>query len=386
MIMHTGRNKFLIFVIAICIFTTGMCGCNTEANEAMRDMTTMEIVKDMKLGINLGNTFESCGNWIASSSVTNYETAWGSPVITKEMIQGYKDLGFGVLRVPVAWSNMMSGDYDISPEYLARVKEVVDWAMESDLYVIINIHWDNGWFERFANDEDREECFYKYERVWTQLTHEFKNYSDRLMLESLNEEGGWEAIWNRYTNQGDKEKSFGILNDINQKFVDIVRNSGGNNKKRHLLIAGYNTAVDLTCDSLFKMPNDPSGRCAVSVHYYTPTTFAILESDADWGKAQTEWGSESDYAELNQYMDMLKTTFVDKGIPVIIGEYGTSASNKTPEMVRKYVSSVCEAAYTRSMCPVLWDVNNHFYSRESQEFRYPDILKDFIEIKDKKRE
>ena len=91
---------------------------------------------------------------------------------------------------------------------------------------------------------------YKYERRWTQLSDHFKNYSDYLMFESLNEDGGWEEIWNRSSGEGDKELSFGILNDINQKFVDIVRNSGGNNKKRHLLIAGYNTDVELTCDEL----------------------------------------------------------------------------------------------------------------------------------------
>ena len=97
------------------------------------------------------------------------------------------------------------------------------------------------------------------------------------MFESLNEEGGWEELWNRYSNEGDKEKSFSILNEINQKFVDIVRASGKNNGKRHLLIAGYNTDIDLTCDELYKMPADPENRCAVSVHYYTPSTFAILE-------------------------------------------------------------------------------------------------------------
>lgn len=394
-------KKFAAAAISMCTLMTVSCGCstaeavNTKAastessvaaeEEIVKEMTTMEVVQDMGLGINLGNTFESCGDWISNTSVTNYETGWGSPVVTKEMIQGYKDCGFGVLRIPVGWSNMMLENYTINPEYLSRVKEVVDWALESDLYVIMNIHWDGGWFSDFADDGKRDECFVKYERIWTQLTKEFKNYSNKLMFESLNEEGGWEDIWNRYSKQGDKEKSYNILNDMNQKFVDIVRNSGGNNGKRHLLIAGYNTDIELTCDPLFKMPDDPEGRCAVSVHYYTPATFALIDKDVEWGKAQTEWGSESDIAELTKYMDMMKTNFVDKGVPVIIGEYSTATKNKTPEMIRKYLSSVCEAIYTRGMCPVLWDVTDVFYKRNEGKFIDPELLKELMEVKESKR-
>ncbi len=224
------------------------------------------------------------------------------------------------------------------------------------------------------------------ESIWTQLCAEFGEYGDKLMFESLNEEGGWEDIWNRYSNQGDKEKSFGILNDINQRFVNIVRGSGGNNEKRHLLIAGYNTDIELTCDPAFKMPNDPAGRCAVSVHYYVPSTFAILEKDASWGKARTEWGDENDIAELNKYMDMMKTTFVNKGVPVIIGEYSACGKNKTQEMKRLYVTSVCEAAYTRGMCPVLWDVTDDYYIRSTATFKDKELLKEFDKIKKLERE
>lgn len=380
-------KKIITAITAAALAVSCIAGCSTaSAAGKMRDMTTMELVQDMGLGINLGNTFESCGSWISDSSVTNYETGWGSPVVTQEMIQGYKDCGFGVLRVPVAWSNMMAEDYTIHPTYLARVKQVVDWALNADLYVILNIHWDGGWFEGFADDGKREECFKKYESVWKQLTAAFNNdYGDKLMFESLNEEGGWEKIWNRYSNEGDKEKSYGILNDMNQRFVNIVRGSGGNNAKRHLLIAGYNTDIELTCDKLFQMPNDPQKRCAVSVHYYIPSTFAILEKDASWGKARTEWGTDADYAELNKYMDMLKTSFTDKGVPVIIGEYSACGKNKTPEMKRLYVTSVCKAAYERGMCPVLWDVTDDYYNRKEAKFIDGQLLKEMMNIKDTAR-
>lgn len=378
-------KKIISAIAAAAIAVSCISGCtNVSAEGKMRDITTMEIVREMGLGINLGNTFESCGDWISNTSVTNYETAWGSPVITKEMIQGYADCGFGVLRVPVAWSNMMAEDYTINPTYLARVKQVVDWALSTDMYVILNIHWDGGWFEGFADDDKREECFKKYESVWKQLTKAFKDYGDKLMFESLNEEGGWDSIWNRYSNQGDKEKSYGILNDMNQRFVNIVRNSGGNNAKRHLLIAGYNTDIFLTCDEAFKMPDDPENRCAVSVHYYTPAVFALLEKDADWGKARTDWGTDADYKELNDNMDMMKKNFVDKGIPVIIGEYNACGKNKSQEMRRLYISSVCKAVYERGMCPVLWDVTDDNYNRREAKFIDDQLLKELMEIKNSK--
>lgn len=375
-----GLSKFISLVLSLSLLSALLAGCGEPKGE-MRNMSTMEIVKDMGLGINLGNTFESCGGWINNSSVTNYETGWGSPVITEDIIKGYANSGFGVLRIPVAWSNMMSGDYDINPEYLARVKQVVDWALDSGMYVILNIHWDGGWWEKFSG-KDKDECMYKYERIWTQLTDEFKNYSDKLIFESLNEEGCWDSIWNRYSGKEDgKAEAFGLLNEINQKFVDLVRASGGNNKKRHLLIAGYGTDITLTCDELYKMPDDPENRCAVSVHYYTPSTFAILEKDASWGKCRKDWGTDADIAELEKNMDMMKEHFVDKGIPVIIGEYGCPVKNKDKDSIKKYLVSVCEAAYDRDMCPVLWDVTDAFYSRTSCSFKDKEILKGLMDVK-----
>ncbi len=400
----TSKSGIVPLILSVCIALTGLAGCSdsgaaaasggqesVSAESAKNDnkkdpleMTSQEVIADMGIGINLGNTFESSGMRV--SNVQQYETAWGSPVITKEMIQGYKDAGFDTLRVPVAWSNMMQArTYEISSEYIARVKEVVGWALDCDMYVIMNIHWDGGWFSDFADDSQRERCFKKYETIWTQLSQEFGEFGGKLIFESLNEEGGWDDIWNRYSHSGDKEKSYSILNDINQRFVNIVRGSGGNNEKRHLLIAGYNTDIELTCDELYKMPEDPASRCAVSVHYYAPSVFAILEKDATWGKARSDWGTEADMAELNKYMDMMKEHFVDKGVPVIIGEYGCPTENKDPESVRKYISSVCKAAYERDMCPVLWDITDHFYNRNEAKFIDSELLDQLTAVKDSKK-
>lgn len=254
--------------------TTPVTPVTPPTGNNFRDMSTMDIVKDMGLGINLGNTFESCGDWIqqwgsggfSGTDPRAYETAWGSPVITKNMIHGYAEAGFRSVRIPVAWSNLMANDgtYTINAAYMAEVKQSIDWALEEGLYVIMNLHWDGGWLENLPTN--KTETMKRYSRIWEQLTVAFRDYGDKLIFESQNEELGWNSVWNQWSGSTNgKAESFGLVNEVNQTFVDIVRNSGGNNAYRHLLISGYGTDVALTCDSLFQMPNDPANRCAVSV-------------------------------------------------------------------------------------------------------------------------
>ncbi|MDE6788396.1 MAG: cellulase family glycosylhydrolase [Ruminococcus sp.] len=376
-------KQFISSIAAVSLITACMPAIPVYAEEStMRDITTMELVHDMGIGINLGNTYESCGDWIAQwgdGTPESYETAWGSPVITKEMIQGYADSGFDTLRIPVAWSNMMVENNQISPLYLETVREAVDWALECDMYVIMNLHWDSGWLEKLP--EDKENVMKKYSDIWTQLCEEFKDYDDYLIFESQNEELGWSSLWNIWGGTEGKDESYALVNEVNQTFVDIVRSSGGNNPARHLLISGYNTSIELTCDPLFKMPSDPANRMAVSVHYYTPSCFAILEEDADWGKASSTWGTDAEIAELERNMNLMKTTFVDNGIPVIIGEYGCPKKNKEEESIRKFLSSVCQEAYDRNMCPVLWDVTDLHYDRKTCKMTDPELNKLLVAVK-----
>ncbi len=356
---------------ALAAGTVGAFPAFADEAKSPADMTTQEFVRDMGIGINLGNTFESCDTGRKYDTVERYETLWGSPVITEDMIKGYKEEGFGVLRIPVAWSNMMAEDYTIDKAYIDRVKEVTQWAVDADLYVIVNIHWDGGWLNNIPLNE--EEGLKKYSSVWTQLSEAFKDFDEHLMFESLNEElGVWSdaGLWNQYSGtEGElKEKSYDLGNRINQTFVDIVRASGGNNANRHLLIAGFNTNIDLTSDPLFKMPTDPANRCALSLHYYDPFNYTHGS-----GKS---WGSANDYKLLNDNMDKVKTNFIDKGIPVIMGEcgYGSAISEKDPTSAHEYLTAVCDAMYSRGICPVLWDTpwsaneqDNVIYNRYEQK-------------------
>lgn len=364
----------ILIAIAMMITTVTLAAC---ASEKISDRTTMEIVKDMGLGINLGNAFDSTGTWF--HDVPGQETAWGSPIITKKTIKGYADAGFGVMRLPVSWTVLMDNEGNINAEFIDRVEEVVNWILDSGMYCILNTHHDD-WPDRFQKNKDS--AMELYEKIWKQICERFKNYGEKLILESMNEVG-FDNMWNQYGGPEGKAEAFALFNEINQKFVDTVRASGGNNAQRHLLIASYWTNIDHACCEQFKMPEDPAKRCALSVHYYTPSTFCILSEDADWGKAQTEWGTEEDYEYLKGEFDKLETNFVDKGIPVIVGEYGCNTSNKTRDVIELWISSVIEEAVSRGICPVLWDTHNDAYDREKSEFKYPEFIKKMMEIADK---
>jgi len=346
----------------------------------MRGISTMELVKDMGLGWNLGNTLEATGDWITGVFVSNYETAWGMPVTRKEMIDGLAAIGFKTVRIPVAWSNLMAPDYTIYPKLMERVEEVVNYVLDNNMYAIINIHWDGGWIKNASKDYDG--VLKKYRAIWTQVAERFKDYSDYLIFEAMNEEGYYEDIWNPYSKQGDKKKAYGILNSLNQEFVDIVRASGGNNAKRHLLIAGYATDLYWTIDEEFKMPEDPVNRLAVSIHYYYPSTFTILENDASWGKAARTWGSRAEVEQNRRDMEVIKKHFVDMGIPVILGEYGATKKNKDIASVNKYILTVAEAALDAGICPILWDANAH-YNRRTCSFNDKELEAGFRRLIEK---
>ncbi len=341
----------------------------------MGTRTTMEYVRDMGIGINLGNTFDCMGDWYSSHGTpSDVESAWGSPTITRDIIQGYADAGFGVMRLPVSWASLMDPDGNIDPAFLDRIDEVVGWILDSGMYCILNSHHD-GWSEKFPEDYDKAMAV--YENVWTQICKRFDKYGEKLMFESMNEVG-FDCIWNQYAGTQGKDEAYRIFNTINQKFVDIVRSTGGNNARRHLLIASYWTSVERACDPMFVLPEDPENRMAVSVHYYGPSTLTLITSDVEWGKARTDWGSEADYEELNMWFDMLDEWFISKDIPVIVGEFGCFGGNKTREVRELWMMDVATAAYSRNMCPVLWDTPSDEYMRSLCAWKYPEFIERLV--------
>jgi endoglucanase len=347
------------------------------------DLTTQQLILEMGLGINLGNTLDSTDDdnnpWINKSSILNYVMAWGSPVPTQAMIEGYAKAGFKSLRIPITWKNLIGKDNVINKDLFNLVENVVNWTIDSGMVAMINTHHDSGWIEELPTKHD--EVMKKFTDIWTQISERFKDYGDRLMFESMNEVAFgsiWVGDWDN--DQAKKKKAFDYVNELNKAFVETVRASGGNNAKRHLVIEVYSTGPAYAYDPLFKMPNDPVNRIAATVHYYIPAVFAILEEDADWGKARATWGTTADIKELNDNMDLLKKYCVDKGIPIIVGEFAACGNNKTQEMKRLYAVSVAEAVYSRGMCPMLWDTSGDQYDRTTYKFRDPEFLKAFNNI------
>ncbi len=362
------------------------------------------LIKDMGAGINLGNTFEACGDWINSSSVSNYELAWQAEknLITEDMIQGMRQAGFKTLRIPVAWSNMMSedGTYTINSAYFNRIDQIINYALKAGMYPIVNIHYDGGWWARFGSKDatEREEAMKKYKAMWTQLADHYKEYSNMLIFESANEELGTRLnSTGDYSNSGyyaSEDDLYALTNKINQTFVDIVRESGGKNADRYLLIAGYNTDIDKTCDSRFKMPGDTlDDHLLLSVHYYTPSPYCINDNPYDSGwEYRASWGSEADIQELKAYLAKLRMRYTSQGVPVIIGEYGVanttiyemengvpkrdSYGNRITKGYEKkegrelFYRTVCEYAMENGMCPVLWEGSGDVYQRSKATMLY----------------
>lgn len=352
---------------------------NPEKFVVRENFTTQQLVNEMGLGINLGNTLDASGNWFDPTIQSNFETCWGSPIITKEIIEGYAKAGYSSLRIPVTWSNMMLEDYTIHPDLIDRVETILNWTLDCGMVAIINVHHENEWVKKATTDDEARK---KFTSVWKQISKRFEKYGDHLLFEPMNEIG-YDEIWTPWNGtQADKARAFGYVNELNQLFVDIVRASGGNNANRHLLVEIYNTGDSYAYDPLTKIPTDPANRLALTVHYYAPAVFAILGNgeDAGWGVGVPSWGTPTEVKELNDAMERLKKNCVDKGIPVVVGEYACSASGRTQEVVRLYCVSVTEAIYKNGMCPMLWDTPGGQYNRKTCQFDDPVFLKEMMAI------
>ena len=333
------------------------------------DLTSLELANLLGNGINLGNTMEAYGrsNLGINADVSSYETFWGQPVTTQEMIDSMKTAGFDTLRIPVAWTNAMdyeNGDYTIGEEYLNRVEEIINYALNADMYVIVNDHWDGGWWGMFgsATQKTREAAMQMYISMWTQIATKYKDYSNKLIFESANEELG-NRLNETYTcaDSGilSEDECYEWANKINQTFVDTIRSTGGNNEQRFLLIAGYNTDILMTCDDRFAMPTDTAkNKLLLSVHYYTPWGYC--------GSASlSKWGSLKDYNEQNELLAML-TKFTEQGYGIVIGEYAIhlaedgSAKNNSCDFFNNFLDNCDRYGY----CPMLWDCSSLFIRRD----------------------
>ena len=386
------KKRFLhLFSLMLAVLMLIPCVGSAEEAEAvdngvMREgLPALEATRLMGNGINLGNTLEACDNnvGIKTNTPLSYETHWGQPKTTQAMIDGMKAAGFDTIRIPVAWmtnaTHLYEGDYTIDADYMDRVEEVVRYARKAGMYVIINDHWDGGWYGMFGSEsaETRALAMEAYKGMWQQIAERFRDYSDYLIFESANEELGGRFDENSPLYCSDSvvtyltdDERYALTNEINQTFVDVVRATGGNNATRFLLIAGYSTDINQTCDDRFQMPKDTvDSKLMVSVHYYDPWSYCGASSAV----SATKWGKVSDYEYLDQQLEKM-TKFTEAGYGVVIGEYGAlPCSDGLKDNTLAYHTAFLDACTKYDLTNCLWDCSG-LYKRVSQTFADDDIL------------
>lgn len=373
--MKAQRIKAMV-AIAFLLFAV----IGTKAQDSM-DRSAIEVINDMAPGWNLGNTLEATTSWTGAALWNNKgglstETGWQDTKTSQKIIDYVKSLGFKSIRIPCAWafghiSNPST--YEIDKQWMARVKEVVDYCINDGLYVVLNDHWDGGWLDdqmKDTNPATIEKNKNILTALWTQIANAFKDYDEHLLFAGMNEP------------PAENQSATNNVIQYNQAFVDAVRATGGNNAKRILVVQGPSTNIDHTCKYMAgKMPKDViEGKLAIEVHYYNPWQFWGMEKDESWGKVfyywgkgnhlsgsthNATWGEEDD---MKNQLQMMKTNFVDKGYPVVFGEFGANwrdLSSLPKESQEKHNASI-KSHYRElhrlckemgGMVPMTWDTN-----------------------------
>lgn len=318
---------------------------DTHTNDEIKDVTAAEVVSEMKIGWVLGNTLDATGGDGLSA-----ETSWGCPTTTKAMIDKVKDAGFNVLRIPVTWMNHMgeAPDYTIDEAWLDRVQEVVNYGIDNGMYVIINAHHED-WYNK-PTYENLDAIKEQFTALWTQLSDRFGGYDEHLIFEGMNEPRlkGTNLEWT-----GGDDESRDVVNQLDSLFVETVRNSGKNNDKRILIITDYAASSDEKAMAALQVPENDN-KIIVSIHAYTPYNFAL----ADKGTAEWSEDNSSDTSDIEIVFARMKENFIDKGIPAIIGEFGSVNRQNLDARcahAKYYVSKAREYGI-----PCIWWDNNAF--------------------------
>ncbi|MBQ8878387.1 MAG: cellulase family glycosylhydrolase [Lachnospiraceae bacterium] len=358
--------------------------------EVIPEGEAFTFVKNMKVGWNLGNTLEAHNNGQISGDELKTEEVWGNPVTTQKMIDEVKKAGFETIRIPITWRGHVTvaedGSITVSEVWLNRVKEVVDYAVNNDMYIIINTHHDidpeNGYYPSTENYE-RSEAYLS--AIWTAMAETFKDYDERLIFESLNEPRMTESTyeWNFQAGAPECQDAAECINRLNQTFVDIVRASGGNNAQRYLMLPGYDASLDGAMTDLYRLPTDTAeNKLIVSVHAYTPYNFA-LQSPQESGSTDTfSIDASASTKDIDYLMNSLYKKYVSQGIPVVIGEFGAREKNFNLQDRLDYYVYYISSARARGISCLVWD-NNAFsgtgenfglFRRSVGTWLYPEII------------
>ena len=325
--------------------------------------SAIEIVNEMGFGYNLANSFDCYNNSIEINNPNEQITLLGNPIPTQKMINNIKKNGFKTIRFPVTWAKFIDNLGNVNPQWMLRVKEVVKWIINKNIYCILNIYHDSdigNWIYDELNGKD------KYFYLWKQIAEEFKDFNEYLLFESMNQPKFIDNYWNF---------KHDIYYNFTQGFIDILRKSGGFNSQRLLIISGYQYF-----DPLPLPLNDTANKLAVSFNYYEPFWFT-----SDSSLYYLEWGRENEYKTLFNDFEKLKENYIDKGIPIILSEIGVKTESKKNILsIREYLYTLFSLSFDYSgLVCCLQDTSNkifgdmNFYDRETDKW-HDDKIKDIF--------
>lgn len=322
-----------------------------EESTMLTGKTATEIVEMMGFGWNLGNTLDATGG--NTADVTAQEQSWGNAKITPELMVRVKEAGFDTIRIPVTWYRYTSDDgtYTIREDFLQHVREVVEWAREADLFVILNMHHE-AWINEPNFAADAEKIGEQLTAMWRQIAVTFADFDQHVIFEGMNEPRaqGTNYEW------GGNAACYAAVNYLNQVFVNTIRKDAkGCNAERCLMIPGYAATSSPAGTAAIALPTvdgEAAANIIVSVHSYDPQTFCLQDT-------QTTFDPEKDGAKINRVFENIKETFLDRGIPVVMGETGATNTNGNHDERAKWAYCVAQNAQRYGVPIVIWDNGNN---------------------------
>lgn len=373
--------KITAFLLAAVLLAGFFPVASKAEGEKLAGKTAMEITQMMGKGWNLGNTFDATGG--SPNNIYSQETSWGNPKVTKELIDGVKAAGFTTIRIPVTWNNFIdkSSGYQIDEAFLNRVNEIVDYAFENDLFVILNVH-----HEEWVNDknihENYEEIGKELHAVWSQLADRFAEYDQHLIFEGMNEPRATGMGYEWTGNQA----CYDAVNYLDQVFVDCIRSNGkGYNAERALMIPGYAASSSPAVLNSIQIPQyngKDAENVIISVHCYSPYSFCLTDDQESFNPNNSQ-----DTADIASLIGNLKYLFLDKGIPVVMGECGATNTGDNEDARKLWFTFIGDITRENGIPAVVWDNGakgnsggecHNYFERETGEQAYPELLSAFI--------
>ncbi|MDR0293293.1 MAG: glycoside hydrolase family 5 protein [Oscillospiraceae bacterium] len=348
------------------------------------DTEALRFTAGMMNGWNLGNTFDASGDWYTGPE-ENYETIWVGVKTSKAMIDTLKTAGFNSIRIPVTWHPHVDEDFTISEVWLSRVNEVVDYAWDNGMTVILNIHHDDGVDFVYPDSEHFESSARYISRIWEQVAARFAGYGENLIFEGLNEPRlvGTQYEWWQDMGNDICRDALDTLCNLNQIFVDTVRAAGGCNETRYLMVSGLGANADTAVHSRFRLPEDTAeNKIIISVHAYTPYNFALQGPNESGSVSEFDMTKTSNTKDIDSFMDKLYKTYISNGIPVVIGEFGARKKGDNDRSRAEFTAYYTASARARGIPCIWWD--NHgltgdgelfgLLDRNKLEWVYPKIV------------